>query len=302
MHAPAARNPRVIARSIACAVLVGFAHASPAADAPARHVVVITVDGLRPDALAAAPATNIQRLAKSGGHGTARAVEIPETLPSHLTLASGLPPSVHGVTFNDDRGASFGRDTLFTQVHEDGWPTALYYGKSKLVMLAPRDSADVLYGPGPKNADGERGRIEAVAGRFARDFPKHGFRLAWVHLREPDWEGHNHGWMSDAYLAALREADRQVGVVLEAIEGSRYAARTAVILTSDHGGDGDSHGAHRPETSWRVPFMCKVPGAGSAQLGDGMTLADLAPTVLAILGLPPLAGATGTVIRGCLPR
>lgn len=288
----------------ACAALAGTpaCAASPRPAAPAvDHVVVITVDGVRPDAVAAAPAPHLQALMAAGIAGEARAVEMPETLPSHLTMASGLPPSVHGVTFNIDRGAEFGRDTLFSRVHAAGGRTGLYFGKSKLLMMAPRGSADVVFGNGPKGAGDERGRIGAVAARFVADFDREAYRLAWVHLREPDWEGHNHGWMSPQYLAALRAADAEVGRILAAIDASGHGAGTAVILTSDHGGEGDSHGADRTELSFRVPFACRVPGVRPGRLRETIALTDLAPTVLALLALPDLPDAKGRAVAACLP-
>lgn len=287
-------------------VFLGACACAPACAAPEKpaspvvdHVVIITVDGLRPDAIAAAPAPNLQALLASGVAGEARAIEMPETLPSHLSMASGLPPSVHGVTFNNDRNVEFGRDTIFTRVHEDAGRTGLYYGKSKLRMMAPRGSADVTYG-NVKGRD-ELGMIGPVTRRFVEDFDREAFRLAWVHLREPDWEGHNFGWMSPQYLAALRAADAEVGRILAAIAASEHAAGTAVILTSDHGGEGNSHHGGGTALSFRVPFVCRVPGVKPGTLRGAVPLPAVAPTVLALLGLPALPD-NGEPIQGCLPR
>ena len=289
-----------------CLLLLGALTCAPACAGGKKpavpvvdHVVVITVDGLRPDALAAAPAPTLQAIMAASVAGAARAVEMPETLPSHLSMASGVPPSVHGVTFNNDRNVEFGRDTVFSRVHAAGGRTGLYYGKSKLRMMAPRGSADVLHGNTPGND--APGRIGAVASRFVQDFDRQAFKLAWVQLREPDWEGHNFGWMSDKYLAALRAADLEVGRILAAIAASEHAAGTAVILTSDHGGEGDSHGADRTELSFRVPFACRVPGLEPGTLRDTVPLTALAPTVLALLGLPALPD-NGAPVADCLPR
>lgn len=286
--------------------LLGALACAPACAAPGKapvplvdHVVVITVDGLRPDALAAAPAPNLQALLAGSVAGEARAVEMPETLPSHVSMAAGVPPSVHGVTFNNDRNQELARDTIFNRVHDSGGRTGLYYGKTKLRMLAPRGSADIAYG----NVIGQDqlGMIGRVAQRFVDDFDRQAFRLAWVQLREPDWEGHNFGWMSDRYLAALRAADAEVGRILAAIAASEHAAGTAVLLTSDHGGEGNSHHGGGTELSFRVPFACRVPGVAPRKLRDPVPLTAVAPTVLALLGLPALPD-NGAPVRACLPR
>lgn len=289
-------TPRVAL--LCCALLLP----APAAARPAvRHVVIITVDGLRPDAIAAAPAPRLQALAARGAASlAARVAEIPETLPSHVSMATGVPPSVHGVTWNSDQDRTLERDTLFTRVHEAGGRTGLYFGKSKLRLLAPRGSADVSWGPAPRGAALERGAVDAVAARFAADFPRERFRLAWVHLREPDWAGHTHGWMSAPYLAAVRQADAAVGVMLEAIAASGLGARTAVLVTSDHGGEGTSHGDGRGETSWLIPWICQGPGRRGATIARPPTQLDVAPTVLAWLELAPPPDARGRAIAECL--
>lgn len=282
------------------------AGASPGARAAphAPAVVVIIVDGLRPEAIEAAGARRIQQLAARGARtDAARAVELPETLPSLVTLATGLPPSIHGVTWNDDRGREPSRATMFTRAHEAGLRTGLYFGKSKLAILAPRGSADVSFGPGARNDHYERGAGATVAARFVADWPRERYALTLVHLREPDQAGHKHGWMSPAYLDAVRAADAAVGTVLDAIDRGGRAGATTVILTADHGGEGNSHGSGLTELSWRVPLICSVPGRPQGRRIDGaVTLADIAPTVLALLKLPALPDAAGKPIKECLPR
>lgn len=268
--------------------------------APAERVVVITVDGLRPDALERAGARRLLALVRESATSLeARVTERPETLPSHATMATGLPASLHGVDWNRERDLALERPTLFTRVREAGGRTGLYYGKSKLRMLAP--GADVLFGPGPGPAHPERGRVEAVAQRFARDFPRERFRFAWVHLREPDGAGHREGWMSAPYLEAVRRADAAVGVLLDAIAASGLADLTAVLVTADHGGEGTNHGADRGPASWRIPWICHAPGMTPAAIAEPPSQLDVAPTVLAWLALPPLPDMRGRVVKECLP-
>ena len=275
-----------------------------AAAARVDHVVVIVVDGLRPDAIEAGEARQVQALAAHGARtDSARVGGMPETLPSLVSLATGLLPARHGVTRNDDRVPEPGVPTIFTRASEEGLRTGLYFGKPKLDILAPRGSADISFGPGRNGLHRERQTISAVAGQFAADFARERYGLALVHLREPDQAGHAHGWMSAPYLAAVRAADAAVGTILQAIEYSGLAPRTAVLLTADHGGEGTSHDAHRTELSWRVPLICRVPGAKAGRRIEGeVTLLDVAPTVLALLDVPGLPEAQGRVIKECLPR
>jgi predicted AlkP superfamily pyrophosphatase or phosphodiesterase len=273
------------------------------APAPQRHAVLIVVDGLRPDAITAAPAPHLQALL-DGGRATlaARAVEIPETLPGMVTMVTGLPPRRHGVTWNDERGKRLDWPTIFTRVHDAGGDSTLYFGKSKLTLLAAPGTAAVRRGPGPGNSDWSAGDSAALAAAFARDFVQRRPAFSFVHFRDPDYAGHDRGWMSEAYLAAVRQADAAAGIVLDAVDKSALAATTEVLLVADHGGEGTNHRIKDGANTWHVPLACRAHGVSPGAIAGQPTLLDVAPTVLAWLGLPPLPDAEGHAIAECLPR
>ena len=274
---------------------------SAMAAAPPRHVVLVVVDGLRPDAIAAAPAPQLLALTRDGATTLkARAVEIPLTLPGFTTMVTGLPPSRHGITWNEDRGMTLELPTIFSRIAEAGWPAALYAGKSKLRALAAAGTADPVHAPEPGDRHWELGDSAALAQAFAREFAPRPPAFALVHFRDPDHVGHDEGWMSRKYLDAVRHADDALGVVLAAIAASPAAGRTTVVLTADHGGEGTHHRGRGPEADWLIPFTCRVPGRKPGRIEGAVTLLDVAPTVLAALGLPPLPGATGRAVPECL--
>lgn len=290
-------------RRLRHALLALAACSAPAPAAPPiEHVVIVVVDGLRPDAIAAAPAPHLQRLVKTATVSLQARTVHPATLPAHMSMVTGLPPAQHGVRWNTDRGEPYPGSTLFTRVHAAGRRTALLTGESKLTLLAPPGSADVYQGPAPRNQHRERGAAPALAARFAQDFAREGFALTLVHFDETDAAGHRHGWMSAEYLAAIGLADRALGTILGAIDASGRAKATAVLVTADHGGERRNHGTGRGETSWLIPFICRVPGAPAGRIEGAVTHLDLAPTVLALLGLPALPESEGRALPGCLPR
>ena len=284
-----------------CAGVPATIAAPPPKNSRVQHVVLITVDGLRPDAIAAAPARNIQQLMKqSAASLNARTTGTPETLPSHTSMVTGLPPDQHGVTYNTDKGDRLDTPSIFTRVQEAGGKTALLFGKAKMIMLAGPQGADTAQGPGPGESDWDAGADRRLAARFAEEFPKQRFMLSMIHLRDPDYIGHKQGWMSAPYLAAVRESDAAVGIILKAIAGSGLAKKTAVLLTADHGGEGDRHWSES-ELSLVIPWLCRAPGVKPASITGTPRTVDVAPTVLAWLGLPPLPGIDGKAVRACLP-
>jgi predicted AlkP superfamily pyrophosphatase or phosphodiesterase len=269
---------------------------------PVRHVVLVTVDGLRPDAIAAAPAPNLQQALQAGASTLgARSVTPPETLPAHVSIATALPPARHGVSTNKELGRPVEAATIFSQVRAAGGHTALYHGKSKLMDIARPDSIDRRLGPGRGEADWRRGASRNLVDHFAREFAEQGFAFAWLHLREPDLAGHKDRWMGAAYLTAVREADAALGALMRALAQDPRGAQTALLLTSDHGGDQQAHWGESA-ADFVVPWLCVVPGVpGGTQLPDGITVLDTAATALALLGLPPLPDSPAQAVSACLP-
>src|SRR5689334_19168647 len=278
--------------------LLGLPAAAAAPAPPADHVVLISVDGLRPDAIALAPAPRIARLAAGGGASlTARAVELPLTLPSHVTMVTGVRPAIHGFTWNEDHpGTQLERPSVFTRVHEAGRRAALYFGKVKLRILAAPGTADLRRGPENAHARGDPGNDDTLTRQFAEDFAADPPAFVMLHLDDTDRAGHKSGWMSPAYLDALRKTDARVGRVLDAIAASPAGRRTAVLLTTDHGGRGTDHGPNEGEESWVIPWICALPGRAPAKIAAPVSLLDVAPTALALLGLPALPGAEGPAV------
>lgn len=270
----------------------------------ARHAVIVVVDGLRPGALGEAPAPRMQRLMAAGAStAAARAVGLTETLPSVATIVTGRSPAQHGVQYNNEsageRAGTLAVPTLFTRVRNGGGRSALYFGKRKLVHLTGEGQVHASHGPGLKDADWDHGASDLLAAQFAKDARDNPYDLALIHLREPDLAGHVHGWSSAQYLEAVRQADVAVGKIHDAILASTVAQQTTFILTADHGGHGTRHSSANPE-SWIIPFSCVGSRVRRGVIQEAVTLLDVAPTVLAVLGLPALPQAEGKAVGACV--
>jgi arylsulfatase A-like enzyme len=89
---------------LAAGVLVAsVALAQAPADAPADHVVLISIDGFRPDFYrdASWPAPTLQQMAREGTHAEGvRSVFPSVTYPSHTTIVTGALPARHGIVYN----------------------------------------------------------------------------------------------------------------------------------------------------------------------------------------------------------
>ncbi|MES2692405.1 MAG: sulfatase [Verrucomicrobiota bacterium] len=102
-----------------------------------------------------------------------------------------------------------------------------------------------------------------------------------------------------AYLASISYADAQIGRVLEALAQSPHAARTIVVLWSDHGYHvGEKHHWNKStlwERATRIPFIVVAPGVTptGGRSTRPVNLIDLYPTLVSLAGLPTPAGLDG---------
>jgi arylsulfatase len=93
------------------------------------------------------------------------------------------------------------------------------------------------------------------------------------------------------YLNCLRDVDRNIEVVLDALQASGQADRTIVILTADHGEMAGSHGLRQKgnlpyDENCHVPMVIAHPDfQGDTTTGALASAVDIAPTLLAMAGL-----------------
>jgi len=270
--------------------LVGL-QAPPAAAAPvfADNVVVIMVDGLRPDALKHAKVPTLDGLIKRGASTMkARTVEPSLTLPAFASMMSGLPVDQHGVDWNEyDPPRGFIKSpTLFEIASFNGskWGAA-FLNKEKLLHVIKQDRRLLLNvcssnEPGC-NAKKITGDVIASYKTATEGKPA----LFVVQLADADTAGHDQGWMSKPYLKAVEEVDRAIGTLIKGFKDLGLYDRTTFIVTTDHGGHATTHGTTMAE-DMTIPWIAAGPGikAGYA-IKQPVSLIDTAATVMRAFGI-----------------
>ena len=269
-----------------------------APDAARRRVLLVSIDGLRPDVLLRADTPNARGLMASGSF-TFWARTVPEcyTLPAHVSMLTGVSPQKHGVEWNDHIEEAYPLvPTLFKLAKQAGLSTAMTTGKTKFIALAEPGTLDWSYLPRDEPITDA-----FVAARAVEIIRAHRPHVLFVHLAGPDNVGHAAGWGTPEQLAAVREADEALGVVLGAVREAGVADSTLVILTSDHGGDGREHGPDDPR-SRHVPWIASGPGvAQDSDLtrfpGLSVDVVDTFPTACRHLGLTAPGAVEGKVVE-----
>ncbi len=244
-----------------------------------KRVLIISYDGMRPDAIAAAPMPNLLKLMETGAYtlNTARTIDYPATSPSHASMLSGMCMEKHGVIYNKYfryMGYSKGVD-IFDLAHAAGLRTVMIVSKDKLRQMAEPETTDVFevrYGE------------PAVTREVVAQIPS-GFGLMFVHFAGADNRGHKYGWMSGEQLKVLREGDVALGEILAALDENGLRESTLILVTADHGGHDKNHIGLVIE-DYRIPWIASGPGIVPVELNTPIQTMDTAATTAYALKFP----------------
>jgi arylsulfatase A-like enzyme/HEAT repeat protein len=277
---------------------------------PGAHLVLITIDTLRADRIGAygntarrltpridelaARSTVFERAYCTAPHSsysissmhTSRYVHDEAILGkpiAHPTIADELAAAGYATT------AFYTQGIFFTEGDNVG-----YYRKNRFGFATASHGA-------PKPAQLTDAAIAEVDRLVARGEPAF---FLWVHyfnVHEPYLSERFGSAPRDRYDGEIFIADAEVGRLVDSLD--RKLARDAVIvLASDHGEEFEDHGGQYHGSSLfdeqvRVPLVVRVPGAAPRRVRTPVSLVDLAPTALALLGRAPAAGMAGRDLR-----
>ncbi|WP_165969610.1 sulfatase-like hydrolase/transferase [Nonomuraea terrae] len=94
------------------------------------------------------------------------------------------------------------------------------------------------------------------------------------------------------YWSAITAVDAQIGRVAAELERLGLRRNTIIVVTSDHGDLLGAHGLRAKQSPYaeavRVPMVINGPGVPACRPAGLLGLVDLAPTLLGLLGLPPI--------------
>jgi hypothetical protein len=308
------------APATATAVPAGTPVAAGGVTVPTDSVLVVSVDGLNPDALRTLGPDGAPVLHRLVAEGTSTmnartSVKRTETLPNHAGMLTGRNIDRrwggHGVEHNDDRPGTVhdfaGRpvSSVYRELGRTGEGGALFASKAKfrLFQRSWPDAVDRFLVRSSNTRVVRAARRDLLAQRRP-------FRL--VHLSAPDVVGHHHGFMGSAYLEAVRRTDRRIGRLVSAVAQHASLDGTTVVITADHGGKGRrGHAQAGRLANYRIPFVAWGAGVrpgtdlyalnpdradpGTERAGwhgpQPVRNTEVANLVLDLLGLPAVRGS-----------
>jgi predicted AlkP superfamily pyrophosphatase or phosphodiesterase len=205
------------------------------------NVLIISIDGLRPDMALRAKTPTLHQMMEAGCFSFwARTTPLAITLPSHTSMLTGVIPRKHEIEWNKDLPLSKpvypSFPTIFEMAKKHGFTTAMAAGKSKFSTLAKPGTLDWSW-IAATSTSGDADVAEHAVDMIRQHQPQ----VMFIHFPGCDNVGHAKGWGSPEQLEIIAQADAQVGRVLNALEEAKVRDHTFIILTADHGGAGRTH-------------------------------------------------------------
>jgi hypothetical protein len=306
--------------------LTSFLIPSWADEPKIEHVIIISFDGLRPDAITALgpnQAPNFHDVMTNGAY-TFNARTDPNwtiTMPNHTGMLTGRGvDGSQGHNYTDNKSADLSIHenkgsyvaSIFDVAHEHHLSTGFFVSKLKFRVFVNSYGKEI-------DAVSITDQNDAVTLKHFLDQARRSLpQLTFIHFSDPDRTGHRHGWSpkaNSAYLSAVKRDDERLGEILKTVRANpAYLNSTVILMTSDHGGRGLNHLDIRLLEDYRVPLIIwgkgvatggdlykinmgirKDPGnlqVSYGEPGQPIRNSDVANGALHLLGLPLIPGST----------
>ncbi len=293
-------------------------------EAAGFNLLLVTLDTVRQDRLgcygdAQARTPTLDALAEGGVQFDHAVTPTPLTLPSHATMMTGLTPPRHGVCGNGSFRLAQDHVTLAETLKKAGYDTAAFIACFVLDERFGLNQGFDLYdfevapdGFDPNNLDYNERPADAVSDaaiRWLSTRSSNGSKapfFMWVHyfdahkpyrspyVKLPEFAGR-------PYDAEIAYVDSQFKRLLDTLDQLNLRKKTVIAVVSDHGeglGEHDepTHGLLLYDTTVRVVFLLSCPELikGPIRIDDRpVSLEDLFPTLVDLLGVPATSETTG---------
>ena len=243
-----------------------------------KKVILISIDGMRPDGLQACGNPYVKELEKMCAYTYEGGSVYPSvTFPCHFSMTHSVTPERHGMLTNTYVPQVRPVEGVFEKIKAAGGICAMFYGWEPLRdIVSPGTLKFATY----VNAYMKESSDTVLTDEALRIIGENKPDFAFLYMVETDEKGgHDNGWMSEEYLRRISIAIDNVKRVIDTF-GDEYS----VIIMADHGGHDRSHGSACKE-DMTVPFFFFGESFEGGKVLDGITLLDIAPTIVKLMGV-----------------
>ncbi|XP_074602035.1 bis(5'-adenosyl)-triphosphatase enpp4-like [Brevipalpus obovatus] len=221
-----------------------------------KYLIVVSLDGFRPDYINETITPNLWKLKREGSFGKMKPMFTSLTFPNHMSIATGLHEEIHGVVSNtmyDPKYHEFFQKTNDSYLWWDsGYSRPIWVANQ--ILSKKGHSATIMwpgcmstysgyhsdYQIGFKSSSSEKEMIKTYENHakqiieWMKDDQKPA-NLVLMYLAEPDQTSHAYPPFSDEVWHAVGLADQIVGILLNKLIENNLYKSTNLMVVSDHG-------------------------------------------------------------------
>lgn len=242
-----------------------------------EQVLLILVDGMRPDSLDKCGHPFVEELKATGSYTLHGQTVMPSvTLPCHMSLFHSVPPERHGILSNVYTPQVRPVVGLCEQLRAGGKTNAMFFNWEQLRDVArPGSMAHSCYLSGKDYT--YEATNEMLTERAIAYITEHRPDFTFLYLGAVDEVGHKHGWMSDEYIQSVYDSWVCIEKAIKSVP-KHYTC----MVTADHGGHDRSHGTTMPE-DMTIPLFIKGARFAPGRIIENANIIDITPTIAELL-------------------
>ncbi len=253
-----------------------------------KHVVLVGFDGLGAYAIPKAEMPNLKHMMQTGSYS----LHVRTVLPSSsavnwASMLMGAGPTMHGYTewgsqkpeipsIKTTANGLF--PSLFNAIASKN-PKATFaviHSCPGIGYLIDKKVVQQVY----NMEDNEEKTLEKAIEVIKKDKPT----LTFIHFDQPDGVGHQIGHNTPEYFAELKNVDKRIGQLQQAVKDAGIEKETIFVIAADHGGIDKGHGG-KTLAEVEIPFIMTGPGVPKGKkVEEPMVIYDIAPTLTWLLG------------------
>lgn len=248
-----------------------------------NKVLILGIDGCRPDALLAAKTPNLDNLWQNGAYSfKAKTDDLSWSGVCWTGMLTGVWKDKHNVMGNQYLNPNIKQYPHFFNLAKQQQPELRTYSIanwSPVHTILQENDATVVKS---KLTDG------LVTRSVKKMLKKENVDVMFVHLDNVDHAGHSTGFTPDnpKYIKAIEKTDKNVGRIVKALKKRKnYANENWLILVStDHGGSGTNHGEATPEHT-TIFYIASGNDVEKGEIKKQVYVIDVAVTALKHLNI-----------------
>jgi len=258
---------------------------APALDAQtprARKLLIIGIDGCRPDALLKAKTPHLAKLIDEGAFtDQAKTGDITVSGPGWTSMLTGVWREKHGVRDNKFENHDW---KTYPHIFERIIKKRPGIVTASVVHWAPINEKIVK----TCNHIVTRKTDAAVIVEAEKLLAKPELDVLFVHFDDVDHAGHTKGFHPDvpAYVKSIELTDTYVGRLLDVLNkrAGRADEDWLILVSTDHGGNNKGHGKNTPQER-TIFLIAHGPGIAKRRLEGTPGVVDVAVTALDFMGV-----------------